>query len=163
MNNKISTTFIFLAVFALLPAVFPNHVYLCLAIGTVLFSVSAGLSEVLLSPVIAAIPADDPEHEMSKLHSIYAWGSVTMVVITTLLLWVLGNENWQIPALFWSIVPLSAFVLFLRAKMPPMTSGVSEESGKGSSQKCEAGEKGRPHRSVYLRLDLRYLPCGYCG
>ncbi|MBQ8338783.1 MAG: MFS transporter, partial [Oscillospiraceae bacterium] len=69
-------TIVGLLIYALWPFVFPNSVYVGLLIGTVVFSVSAGLGEVLISPVIAAIPAKEPEHEMSKLHSIYAWGVV---------------------------------------------------------------------------------------
>ena len=45
-----------LLVYALIPSLFPNIAYVGLLSGTVLFSISAGLSEVLLSPMIAAIP-----------------------------------------------------------------------------------------------------------
>ncbi len=54
-----------------------------LVIGTVIFSASSELAEVLISPVIAAIPSDNPEREMSKLHSIYAWGVVGIVIVST--------------------------------------------------------------------------------
>lgn len=59
-------------VYALWPFVFPNSVYVGLVIGTIIFSFASGLNEVLISPVIATIPADDPDREMSKLHSVYA-------------------------------------------------------------------------------------------
>ena len=48
-------TCIGLLTYALVPNLFPQYAYLGLVIGTVIFSVSAGLSEVLLSPTIAAI------------------------------------------------------------------------------------------------------------
>ena len=60
-----------LAIYGLYPFFFPNSVYLGLLLGTVVFSCAGGLSEVLTSPTIAAIPADNPEREMSKLHSLY--------------------------------------------------------------------------------------------
>ena len=66
-----------LAIYALVPTLFPNIAYLGLLIGTVIFSVSAGLSEVLLSPTIAAIPSDNPQRDMSMLHSLYAFGVFT--------------------------------------------------------------------------------------
>ena len=66
--------------YAAAPLLFPNAVYVGLVIGTVIFSASAGFCEVLISPIIAAIPAKDPDREMSKLHSIYAWGVVGVVV-----------------------------------------------------------------------------------
>ena len=64
-----------LLIYAAVPTLLPQYAYVGLLVGTVLFSVSAGLSEVLLSPVIAAIPSDDPDREMSKLHSFFAWGT----------------------------------------------------------------------------------------
>ena len=69
--------------YALSPLIFGGHVYAGLLIGTVLFSVSAGLSEVLLSPLIAAIPSENPDRDMSRLHSLYAYGVVTVVIIST--------------------------------------------------------------------------------
>ena len=65
-------TFCGLAIYAIMPWIFPTYVYLWLIIGTIIFSASAGLGEVLLSPVIAAIPSDNSEREMSKFHSTYA-------------------------------------------------------------------------------------------
>ena len=61
-----------LVLYALAPIIFPASVYIGLVIGTLVFSAACGLAEVLISPVIAEIPADDPDREMSKLHSIYA-------------------------------------------------------------------------------------------
>ena len=72
--------FIGLLLYAVLPWLFPEMAFLWIVVGTVIFSVGSGLSEVLISPVIAAIPSENPEHEMSKLHSMYAWGVVGVVI-----------------------------------------------------------------------------------
>ncbi len=109
-----------LFIYAAFPFIFPNEVYIGLVIGTVIFSASGGLAEVLISPVIAELPSDNPEREMSKLHSIYAWGVVVVVIISTLLLWALGKENWQWLALFWMIVPLFSCCLFMKSTVPPL-------------------------------------------
>ena len=114
--------FVGLVLYALLPRIFPEMAFLWIIIGTVIFSVASGLSEVLLSPVIAAIPSENSEHEMSKLHSMYAWGVVAVVILSTLFLSVFGNQNWMYLALLWSIVPLTAFLMFLKAEMPTMNS-----------------------------------------
>lgn len=74
----------------------------------------------LISPVIAAIPSDDPDREMSKLHSVYAWGVVPVILISTLFLYLFGSENWQWLALFFMLVPLTSFILFTKAKIPQM-------------------------------------------
>ena len=112
--------FLGLLLFAAAPILFPGNVYLGLVLGTVVFSASGGFGEVLISPVIAAIPADDPERELSKLHSIYAWGVVFFVIAATLLLLLLGHENWQIVSLIFALVPLVAAILFAGTKIPAM-------------------------------------------
>ena len=112
--------FLGLVIYAILPRLFPDMAFVWIIIGTVIFSVSSGLSEVLMSPVIAAIPSDNPDREMSKLHSMYAWGVVVVVVLSTLFIRVFGSENWMYLALLWSVVPFSAFLMFLKAKLPEM-------------------------------------------
>ena len=82
------------ALYAILPAVFPAYAYLGILLGTVVFSSASGFAEVLISPVIAAIPSENPEREMSKLHSIYAWGAVGVVIVSTLFLLFIGSAHW---------------------------------------------------------------------
>ena len=102
------------------PILFPNAVYLGLALGTVVACAASGLCEVLISPVIAAIPAENPDREMSKLHSSYAWGVVGMVVVATAFLLLLGNQYWQWLVLLMTAVPLTAVLLFIRTPIPEM-------------------------------------------
>ena len=106
--------------FSLAPILFPTAVYLGLVIGTVIFSVSSGLAEVLVSPTIAAIPAENPDREMSKLHSIYAWGAVGIILFSTLFLLAFGGERWQLLTVILAAVPLFSAILFFRAEIPPM-------------------------------------------
>lgn len=113
-------TAIGLFIYAVFPFLFPNAVYLGLVIGTLIFAASGGLSEVLISPVIAELPSENPEREMSKLHSIYAWGVVFVVVISTIFLMLFGKENWQWLALLWMVVPIVSCALFLKSKVPPL-------------------------------------------
>ncbi len=109
-----------LFIFALWPFFFPQTAYIGLVVGTVLFSVSSGLGEVLISPIIAAIPAKDPDREMSKLHSIYAWGVVAVVLFSTLFLLLFGRESWHWLALILAIIPGTSFFLYAGAKIPAM-------------------------------------------
>lgn len=109
-----------LAIYGLAPNIFPDNVYLGLVIGTVVFSAASGLAEVLISPIIAAIPADDPDREMSKLHSIYAWGVVGVVIFATIFLLIFKSENWQILSFLLLLVPLTSSLLFSGAKIPEM-------------------------------------------
>ena len=109
-----------LMLYALAPVLFPTNVYIGLVLGTVVFSAAGGLCEVLISPVIAAIPAKDPDREMSKLHSIYAWGCVGFVVFSTVFLLLFGSERWQILTVILALVPLLSSILFAGARIPPM-------------------------------------------
>ncbi len=109
-----------LALYAVWPWIFPQAVYAGLVMGTVIFSAASGFCEVLISPVIAAIPAEDPDREMSKLHSIYAWGVVGMVVVSTLFLLLVGMHRWQWLAILFLAVPLSSIMLFSGVQIPKM-------------------------------------------
>ena len=109
-----------LALYALAPVLFPNAVYAGLVLGTVVFSAGSGLAEVLISPVIAALPSDNPDRDMSALHSIYAWGVVGVVIFATLFLLAFGGGSWQALTLITAIVPLSATLLFSKADVPEL-------------------------------------------
>lgn len=110
-----------LTVYALSPFIFGENVYVGLVIGTVIFSVAAGLCEVLLSPLVAALPSDNPERDMSALHSLYAYGVLTVVVISTLFLSLFGSENWMYLVLFWAVFPIGSFILFSLSPIPDMS------------------------------------------
>lgn len=109
-----------LVIYALYPFLFPETVYLGLVIGTVIFSAGSGLAEVLISPVVAAIPAKDPDREMSKLHSIYAWGTVAVIFICTGFIILFGSENWQYLALVFALIPTAATIVFSKSDIPEM-------------------------------------------
>lgn len=127
-------TSIGMLIYALVPWFFPEYAYIGLVIGTCIFSISAGLSEVLLSPVVAAIPSETPDRDMSLLHSLYAYGVVSVVVISTLFLRIFGTENWMYLTLFWAALPVIAFFMFSTSPMPEVNVS-SSENGKNASKK----------------------------
>ncbi len=109
-----------LVIFALIPALFPEYAYTGIILGTLCFSVASGLCEVLTSPVVAALPSDNPDRDMSILHSVYAWGTVAVVIVCTLFLRIAGSENWYYLALIMAIIPLVTAILFFCSPLPPM-------------------------------------------
>lgn len=127
--------------YAIVPALLSQYAYVGLLLGTVIFSVSAGLSEVLLSPTIAAIPSETPDKDMSRLHSLYAFGVVTMVLLSTVFLRIFGRENWMFLMIFLALLPISAAVLFMTSPMPDMNAG---DSGSASG----------PSKGKYLSMIL---------
>ena len=124
-----------MVLYALSPVIMPNNVYIGLVLGTVLFSVSAGLSEVLLSPMIAAIPSKDPQRDMSFLHSLYAFGVVTTVVLSTLFFKVFGTENWPYLMGFFAVLPLAASVMFFLSPIPEMSDSGENKRDKSAAKK----------------------------
>lgn len=128
-----------LLVYALVPWLLPQYAYGGLLAGTVVFSVAAGLSEVLLSPVIAAIPSDTPQKDMSLLHSLYAFGVFTVVVVSTVFLKILGQENWMYLALFWGLWPIAASVMFMLSPLPDMTAGENGSHASGRTKSRALG------------------------
>jgi len=125
-----------LLIYAVFPMLFPQTAYIGLLIGTVIFSISAGLSEVLLSPTIAAIPSDNPQRDMSLLHSLYAFGVFSVVVIGTLFLKIAGTENWMYLTMFFAALPVIASVLFMLSPMPDMTGDETASSAPKSGRKA---------------------------
>ena len=113
-------TFAGLILYALLPKIFPDKAYIGLVAGTMLFAVSCGLAEVLMSSIVAALPSDDPDGDMSRLHSLYAWGVVFTVIFSTVFLLLCGKENWYVLALVFTVFPLIAALLFATSTIPEM-------------------------------------------
>ncbi|MBE7038842.1 MAG: MFS transporter [Ruminococcaceae bacterium] len=127
-----------LIIYALIPTFFPNIAYFGLLTGTIIFSVSAGLSEALLSPVIAAIPSDNPQRDMSMLHSLYAFGVFSIVAISTLFLKIFGTDNWMYLTLFLALLPVISSLLFMTSPMPELNFN-EESSDKKETKKRTLG------------------------
>lgn len=111
-----------------LPEVMPDP-YIGLLLSVVIYAVGGGLLEVMLSPVVEALPTKNKEKTMSLLHSFYCWGHVATVLISTVFFMVFGLDNWKIMAVLWSLVPLYNFFVF--RKVPICT--LEEDGEKGLS------------------------------
>ena len=122
-----------LFVYAIFPTLFPEYAYAGLLAGTVIFSVAAGLCEVLLSPLVAAIPSETPDKDMSLLHSLYAYGVVMVVVISTVFIKLFGAENWMYLTMFFAVLPIISFILFCTSPMPKMELSQGEK-GKATKK-----------------------------
>lgn len=116
--------FVGLLMFALSPVLFSNHIFLGILLSTIMFAFCSGLLEILLSPIVAAIPGNDKGPAMSLMHSFYAWGQVATIIITTLFLFIVGYEHWQFIVFIWAVIPLINFFMFLTSPFPAI---VAEE------------------------------------
>lgn len=124
-----------LAIYALVPTFWPQYAYAGLLLGTVVFSIAAGLSEVMLSPTIAALPSDNPQRDMSALHSLYAFGILFVIVVSTLFFWLFGAHNWMYLTLFFAALPVIAAVMFMLSPMPDLQSNQEQTAAHRSRQR----------------------------
>ncbi|MBQ4107277.1 MAG: MFS transporter [Lentisphaeria bacterium] len=129
--------------FALSP-VFLTDPFPGFLIGTVIFSATGGLLELMLNIIINGIPGEQKAAMMSVLHSFYAWGQLTVVLLTTLAVWIFGGHNWQWILAAWAILPLINIWQFCTCPLPPQ---IPEEKRQG------AGILMR-QRSFYLLIAL---------
>lgn len=122
--------------YAAVPFIFPDYAFAGLLVGTVIFSVAAGLSEALLSPTIAAMPSDNPQRDMSFLHSLYAFGVVTMVLFSTLFLRIFGNDKWSFLVGLLALLPIIPAALFMTSPMPDMNVSGDKKAVKRSGKRA---------------------------
>ena len=99
--------------------------YIGILIAVFLYAVGGGLIEVIISPMVEAIPAEEKAGNMSFLHSFYCWGVVGVVVLSTAFFAASGIGSWRILALLWAVVPLAN--TFYMALVPIRT--MEEEAG----------------------------------
>lgn len=98
-----------------LPDLFSNP-YIGICIAVVLYAIGGGLTEVLISPIVEACPTDGKSAAMSLLHSFYCWGSVLVVLLSTLLFSLLGMDSWKLVSCLWAIIPI--FNIFYFTQVP---------------------------------------------
>ncbi|MCH5190871.1 MAG: MFS transporter [Oscillospiraceae bacterium] len=118
-----AVTFVGLISMALLPVVLPEP-YIGIVISIMLNAVGSGLTEVIISPIVESIPGEKKTSEMSLLHSFYCWGQVLVVVVTTILIKIIGDNYWYIVPALWAIIPLVNTFNFLTV---PLTKTLTEE------------------------------------
>ena len=100
-------------------------------IAVILYAIGSGLIEVLISPIVEACPFPNKEGMMSLLHSFYCWGSVAVILGSTLFFVLFGLERWRILAVLWAAPPFYNAFNFLRC---PIERLVDEGESMGIGQ-----------------------------
>ena len=117
-----------LVLLGLAPMIAPDNIYAVIILSIVLYAVGGGIIEVLISPMVEALPMDNKAGTMSFLHSFYCWGHVGVVLVSTLAFTIFGIENWYWLSMVWAIIPaLNAFAF---AKLPIYIFGEEQGSEK---------------------------------
>ncbi len=108
-----------LVLLAFLPDLMPLP-FAGILISVVIYAVGSGLIEVLCSPIVEACPFENKAGMMSLLHSFYCWGSVGVILGSTLFFAVFGTEHWRILACIWALVPLYNVFNFRTCPIEPI-------------------------------------------
>lgn len=116
-----------LILLGVLPGVF-SQPYIGICIAIVIYAIGGGLTEVVISPIVEACPTDSSTAAMSLLHSFYCWGSVLVVLVSTLLFHSIGIQYWKQISCMWALIPI--FNIFYFAVVPV---GTLTEEGEGMS------------------------------
>lgn len=90
---------------AFLPVFLPDP-FTGILLSTMIYATGSGLTEVLCSPIVEACPFEHKEAAMSLLHSFYCWGSVAVILLSTLFFATVGIEHWQWLSCLWAVIPL---------------------------------------------------------
>ena len=110
---------------AFLPSILPDP-FTGILISVIIYAVGSGLIEVLASPIVEACPFDHKEAVMSLLHSFYCWGSVGVILLSTVFFVLFGVENWRWLSCIWAMIPLINVYNFASCPIEPLV-----EDGKG--------------------------------
>ena len=112
---------------AFLPSLLPDP-YVGIMISVIIYAMGSGLIEVLVSPIVEACPFDNKDSVMSLLHSFYCWGSVGVILLSTIFFAIFGIENWRILSCVWALIPLCNTFNFIFCPIESLT-----EEGEGFS------------------------------
>lgn len=111
----------------ILPELLPNPLS-GLILAVCCYAVGGGMIEVLISPIVEACPTEKKSAVMSLLHSFYCWGSVGVILVSTIFFTLFGIGNWQILSILWAVIPLANAFVFARVPIRTLV-----EEGEGLS------------------------------
>ena len=112
---------------AFLPDLLPSP-FAGIIISVIIYAIGSGLIEVLVSPIVEACPFKNKEAVMSLLHSFYCWGTVAVILLSTLFFNIFGISNWKWMACIWAILPLYNIYNFMTCPIEYLV-----EDGQGMS------------------------------
>ena len=112
---------------AFLPDLLPSP-FAGIIVSVIIYAIGSGLIEVLVSPIVEACPFENKEAVMSLLHSFYCWGTVAVILLSTLFFNVFGISNWKWMACIWALLPLYNIYNFMTCPIEYLV-----EDGQGMS------------------------------
>jgi len=96
--------------------------------AAVLFSVGGGLNDILASPLVDRLPHKSKSGNLSFLHAVYSFGQASVIMLTSLALFLFGDANWQWVVAAWALIPIAALILYLRVPLPDIQSQPKQQA-----------------------------------
>ncbi len=103
-----------LCMLGILPLLFPTKIYSCIVAAIIVYAAGSGIIEVCISPMVELLPGDKKGADMAFTHSFYCWGQAFTVLVSTLLIFLLGQNHWQFIPILWAIIPFFNMLNFMR-------------------------------------------------
>ncbi len=119
-----------IALLAFLPDITKNPMtglLICMILG----GIGGGIIEVIISPIVEALPTKSKSASMSLLHSFYSWGQLLIILLSTLFFYTVGITEWRMLAVLWAIIPFINGIIFIFVPIIPLI----KEGEKGLSIK----------------------------
>ncbi len=91
-----------------------------LLISMILSGIGGGIIEVIVSPIVEALPTKSKSASMSLLHSFYSWGQLLIVILSTVFFKTAGISSWRILAVIWALIPLINGIIFIFVPIIPL-------------------------------------------
>lgn len=132
---------------AVLPDV--TEPFFALAVCMVFCGIGGGLIEVIINPIVEALPMPSKSAAISMLHSFYSWGYLLTVLGSTLFFAVAGLANWRILSCIWAAVPLLCGLMFIKVPIYEL--------------KAESEEKSSPEGLLKIRSFRPFLLAMICA
>lgn len=89
-------------------------IYVGIMLSVTLMAIGGGVTEVIVSPMVEALPVDNKSSNMSFLHSGYCVGHLAVVLIATGYFYLFGVQNWQYLAYALTLIPIINVFLYMK-------------------------------------------------
>ncbi len=107
----------------ILPFLLPNA-FAAILISTVTMAIGGGMIEVIVSPIMEALPTDEKSSSMALLHSFYCWGQCGVVLLATLYFILFDVTAWRFLPMIFALIPFfNAFALTAVPMRPLLEEG----------------------------------------
>lgn len=99
-----------------LPYLLPPYAGILIAVAV--YSTGGGLIDVVVGPIVEAIPSQHKAAQMSLLHSFFCWGTAAVILLATGYFALFGVKNWRFLPLFLAAIPFLVLILFFLVPVP---------------------------------------------